>query len=122
MSESEKEMIVLGDRVLIAPAHDTGKTTGGLYLPQGVEKKNTVKSGIIVKTGPGYLIPTPIEKEDWHDQDEKPRYIPLEVQEGDYAIFLKKDAVEIEYEEKKYLILPQSSILTIVRDRIFSNL
>ena len=34
---------------------------------------------------------------------------------GDYAIFLKEAAVEIEFEEKKYLIVPHTAILALVR-------
>ncbi|MEK7864491.1 MAG: co-chaperone GroES, partial [Nitrospirota bacterium] len=46
------------------------------------------------------------------------KYIPLQAAEGDYAIFLKDAAVEIEFEDKKYLIVPHSAILTLVRTDI----
>jgi len=40
---------------------------------------------------------------------------------GDYAIFLRKEAIEIEYEEKKYLVVPQSGILAVVRSKILPD-
>jgi hypothetical protein len=35
---------------------------------------------------------------------------------GDYAIFLRKAAVEIKYEDKTYLVVPQSAVLVLLRD------
>ena len=46
------------------------------------------------------------------------RYVPLQAVEGDYAIFLKDAAMEIEFEEKKYLIVPHSAILALVRTEL----
>lgn len=43
--------------------------------------------------------------------------MPLQVRPGDYAIFLRKEAVEIEYEEKKYIIV-QSAVLAVVREEL----
>jgi len=40
---------------------------------------------------------------------------PLQAKEGDYAIFLREQGVEVEFEEIKYLIVPQSAVLMIVR-------
>ncbi|ERP39188.1 co-chaperone GroES [Chitinivibrio alkaliphilus] len=122
MTHAEKEILVIGDRLLIAPARDGEKTSGGLYLPQSVEKKNAVKSGIVVQTGPGYLIPASLEQDEWHEHEDAPRYIPLQVQKGDFVLFLKKQAIEIEYDEKTYMIVQQSDILTIIRDKILGSL
>ena len=46
------------------------------------------------------------------------KYIPLQANEGDDAIFLRESAVEIEFEEKKYLIVSHSAILALVRIEI----
>ena len=51
---TKKQLIVVGDRVLVKPAEMKGKTHHGLYLPQGVEEKDKVQTGIVIKTGPGY--------------------------------------------------------------------
>ena len=41
--------------------------------------------------------------------------IEKKAEEGDYAIFLKDQSIEIEYDSKKYLIVPQSAILVLIR-------
>jgi co-chaperonin GroES (HSP10) len=46
------------------------------------------------------------------------RYIPLQAKEGDYAMFLREQGVEVEFEGMKYLIVPQSAVLLLVRDEI----
>ena len=42
-------------------------------------------------------------------------YVP-EAQVGDYAIFFRRAAVEITFEDTKYLVVPQAAILTLVRE------
>ncbi len=113
-----KQMIVVGDRVLIIPDSDRDRTEHGLYLPPGVKEKEKVQSGYIVKVGPGFPVPNPsyIDQESWAPTPKEPvKYIPLQAEEGDYAIFIKDQAIEIEYDLKKYLIVPQSAILMLIR-------
>ena len=115
----EKEIIIIGDRLLILPDSEHERTDSGLYLPQGVSEKEKIQTGYVVKTGPGYVIPhTDFSDEDWHGRRNEPVYIPLQVKKGDYAIFMRREAIEIEYEKKKYLIVPQSGILAIVREKL----
>ena len=111
-----KKLIIVGDRVLIKPKTDAGKTAGGLYLPPGVKEKEQIQYGYIVKTGPGYMIPLPVEEEDWKPEEEKVKYVPLQAQEGDLAIFLQKGAFEVVYKSEKYFIVPQASILMLERE------
>jgi len=40
----------------------------------------------------------------------------MQARVGDHAIFFRKAAVEITFEEKKYLVVPQAAILVLVRD------
>jgi co-chaperonin GroES (HSP10) len=121
---SGKQLIVVGDRVLITPDESKEKTNYGLYLPQGIEEKEKIQSGLVVKTGPGYPLPDPSEsgEEPWHQSRRDAKYLPLQVEEGDYVIFLRKTSIEIEFEGKKYIILPQSAILLIVRDDLIGNI
>ena len=42
--------------------------------------------------------------------------LPLQAQEGDLAIFLQKGAIEVMYENEKYFIVPQASILMLERE------
>lgn len=112
--------IVVGDRVLVKPHEESGRTSSGLYLPAGVLEKEKVQSGYVIKVGPGYATSTEIDDEPWKDSSNKVKYIPLQAKEGDLAIFLRKEAVELEFEKEKYLIVPQSAILLLIRNEDFS--
>jgi len=116
----DSELIVVGDRVLILPDSDSERTDAGLYLPQGVKEKEKVQSGIVVKVGPGYPIPDPaaLEVEPWQTPQLEKHYFPLEAKEGDHCIFLRSASIEIEYEGKKYVVVPHSAILVIFRKTI----
>jgi len=112
-----KELIVIGDRVLISPDEGHDKTDTGLYLPQGVYEKEKVQAGTIVKVGPGYPIPdlgSP-EIESWQTPKFETKYFPLQVREHDYCIFLRNSGIEIEFEGKKYIVVPHSAILAVLR-------
>jgi co-chaperonin GroES (HSP10) len=112
-----KKLIVVGDRVLIRPKKSTEKTESGLYLPPGVKEKEKVQTGYIIKTGPGYPIPLPAEEdESWKDKTDEIKYIPLQAKEGDLAIFVQNGTVEVNYENEKFFIVPQASILLLERD------
>jgi hypothetical protein len=41
----------------------------------------------------------------------------MQARAGDYALFFRKAAVEITFEGDTYLVIPQSAILALVRDR-----
>jgi co-chaperonin GroES (HSP10) len=121
--KTKKLLIVVGDRVLIKPDHSKDKTSSGLYLPQGVETKDKVQGGFVHKVGPGYPLPDPAASEEpWEKQRSEPKYLPLQAEEGDYALFLRKTAVEIEFENEKYLLVPQAAILLLVRDNLLDAL
>jgi co-chaperonin GroES (HSP10) len=112
-----RKLIVIGDRVLIRPAKSQEKTKSGLYLPPGVQEKEQIQSGYIIKTGPGYPIPIPVENDEpWKESEEPVRYVPLQAKEGDLALFLQKGAVEVRYQDEKFFIVPQSSILMLERE------
>lgn len=111
-----KKLVVIGDRVLIQPSKPNERTDSGLYLPPGVQEKEKVQQGYVIKTGPGYAIPMPVDEEPWKQQDEQVKYIPLQAREGDIAIFLLSGATEVLYEGEKYFIVPQSAILMLERE------
>jgi chaperonin GroES len=111
-----KKLIVIGDRILIRPSKANERTDSGLYLPPGVQEKEKVQQGYVIKTGPGYAIPMPVEEEQWKGEDEKVKYVPLQAKEGDLAIFLLSGATEVLYEGDKYYIVPQSAILMLERE------
>jgi co-chaperonin GroES (HSP10) len=116
--ESLDKLIVVGDRVLIKPVQLSDKTKGGLFLPTGYKEKEEIQTGYVIRVGPGYPIPAATEEieEPWKKMDEKIKYIPLQAKVGDKAIFLQKGAIEIVYNDEKYYIVPQYSILLLERD------
>ena len=111
-----KKLVVIGDRVLIKLTRPDERTASGLYLPPGVQEKEKVQQGYVIKTGPGYAIPMPIDDEPWKQDDDQVKYVPLQTKEGDLAIFLLSGATEVMYEKEKYFIVPQSAILMLERE------
>lgn len=113
------ELILVGDRVLVSPQTEEGQTQSGLYLPASVKERERVQGGWVVGIGPGYIIPNPqfTEDEPWAPSRPAVRYLPLQAREGDFAFFLRKEAVELEYEEKRYLIVAHHHILALIREQ-----
>ncbi len=111
------ELIIIGDRVLIEPQDGEQQTDSGLYLPATVTEKEKVGSGRIARIGPGHLMPNPdyTEGEPVVNPGEAVRYLPLQAQIGDFAFYLRKESIEIKYQDKNYVILPHSAILALVR-------
>ena len=119
--KAKKKLIVVGDRLLVEADDKEDRTSSGLYLPPTVKERDKVQAGYVVKIGPGYPVHDPnlvIEKSWAAEKKPELKYIPLQAHEGDYAIFLRDSAVEIEFEEKKYLIVPHSAVLALVRTDI----
>ncbi len=110
-----KRLIVVGDRVLIKPKDPSDRTSSGLYLPPTVQEKEEIRTGYVIKVGPGYPIPNPAEDEPWKETEEKVKYMPLQAQEGDVALYLQRNAIEVQYEGEQYVIVPQGSILMLER-------
>ncbi len=118
MKKGNKRLVVIGDRVLVKQEDLEDRTEVGLYLPQTVVEKEEIQSGRVVLTGPGIPLPQPQDTDDepWRSVPTEPKYLPMQAQPGDYALFLKKMAVEIKFEGEKYLIIPHSSIMVLIRE------
>lgn len=116
--ESGKRLIVVGDRVLIAPEEGEDRSRVGLYLPASAVDAQAVQGGKVVATGPGTPIsaPTELGEEPWKIASGEAKYLPVQARVGDYAIFFRRAAVEITFEGNKYLVVPQAAILTLVRE------
>lgn len=112
-----KRLIVVGDRVLIAPEEGEERTNVGLYLPATAIESRQVQGGKIVATGPGtpMIEPASMDDEPWKIRSSEIRYQPMQAEVGDYALFFRKAAVEITFEGKTYLVVPQAAILVLVR-------
>lgn len=121
LSIDNKELdkfLMIGDKVLVKPTNPQGKTKSGLLLPPSVQEGEKLQTGYIIKTGPGIPLPSQTDEDDiWKRNEEKVYYLPLQAKEGDLAIYLQSAGFEVLINEKKYLILPHSSILMLVRDK-----
>ena len=84
----------LADRVLIEPKEAETKTAAGNYIPDTAKEKP--QQGTVVAAGPG-------------KKDE-----PMEVKVGDQVIYGKYAGTEVNFEDKKYLIVKQSDILAVL--------
>ena len=119
MIRGDKQLIVVGDRVLMRLDELEERTEVGLYLPPTALEKENVQSGVVEEVGPGIPLPPKQDDEDvpWADDNarEQMRFIPLQAQKGDHAIFTRKDGVEIKFDGEKYMVVPHGAILVIIR-------
>ena len=116
MKKGDKQLLVVGDRVLVRAEKPENKTKVGLFLPPGVMEKEEVRGGNVVAIGPGQPLPPPSEEhEPWKDGYRSPRFMPMQVGIGDYALFFRKAAIEITFEDDNYLVVPYGAILVLVR-------
>jgi chaperonin GroES len=118
MKKHNKEILVLGDRVLVVPDVGEDRTNVGLYLPKWAVEKESVQGGRIVDVGPGIPMSTPsdIEQEPWKENNRQINYLPIQARVGDYVIFLRKGAIEIKIDDETFLVLPQAAILVVMRE------
>lgn len=115
----DQELIVVGDRVLILPEEGEDRSRVGLYLPPTAIDSQAVQGGTVVATGPGTPIspPTELADEPWKITGTEARFMPVQAEVGDYALFFRRAAVEITFKHRKYLVVPQAAILVLIRPR-----
>ncbi|MFV1988480.1 MAG: co-chaperone GroES [Gemmatimonadota bacterium] len=115
-----KRLIVVGDRVLIEPAEGEDRSKVGLYLPPTAIDRQAVQGGTVVAVGPGTPVGPPAElgDEPWKIGSTEARYMPMQAEHGDYALFFRKASVEITFEHTTYLVVPQGAILALVREEL----
>lgn len=112
-----QKLILIGDRILIKPKVPQSKTKSGLLLPPGVNENEKVLIGFVVKVGPGYPIPSVNDNDEpWKNTSDEPKYVPLQPKQGDQAVYLQNSAIEIEFNNEKYVVVPHSAILLLLRD------
>lgn len=112
-----KQLLVVGDRVLVKLEEGEERTKVGLYLPPTAVDTQAVQGGTIVATGPGWPMPDLADQSDepWRTSARETRFVPMQARPGDFALFFRKAAVEITFEGDKYLVVAQSAILALVR-------
>lgn len=118
MEFPSKQLLVVGDRVLITVEDGDDRTRVGLYLPATAIDAQQVQTGLIVATGPGTPVAdlASLDEEPWRVDARESKNRGMQARVGDHAIFFRKAAVEISFEEKKYLVVPQAAILVLIRD------
>ena len=118
MEFPKKQLLVVGDRVLITVEEGDDRTRVGLYLPPTAIDAQQVQTGLIVATGPGTPVADlgSLDEEPWKIDARESRNRGMQARVGDHAIFFRKAAVEISFEENKYLVVPQAAILVLIRD------
>lgn len=120
MTKPQKRLLVVGDRVLVKVEDGEQRTKVGLYLPPSAIDSQAVQGGDIVSTGPGLAMPDLTDQGDepWRigGSNREARYVPMQARVGDFALFFRKAAVEITFENETYLVVPQAAILALVRD------
>ena len=121
MLRNNKQLIVVGDRVLIQPEEGEERSKVGLYLPPTALDAQAVQGGHIVATGPGQPMPdlgSEQYDEPWRvgGNSRELRFVPMQARTGDFALFFRKAAVEITFEGDRYLVVPQAAILALVRE------
>ena len=118
LKEKDLEKIILiGDHLLIKPTTPAQRTESGLYLPQGMHKKEELRTGYVIKIGPGYPIPM-IQDDDepWKDKRESIKYVPLQPRPGDLAVYLQNGVHELIFNDEEYIIATHRALLMVVRD------
>lgn len=110
---------MVGDKVLIEPSDEADETPSGLLLPATVREKERIRGGYVIQTGPGYVMPNPeyTDEDAWISPKDPVRYLSLQARIGDYALFLRKEAIELTWQERIYLIIPHHAILALVRNQ-----
>lgn len=118
MGDKGKRLIVVGDRVLVKIEEGEDRTKVGLYLPPTAVDSQAVQGGTIIATGPGLPMPDLAEnsEEPWRVAMRETRFVPMQARTGDYALFFRKAAVEITFDGERYLVVPQTAILALVRE------
>ena len=118
MKEKSKRLLVVGDRVLVKPEEGEERSKVGLYLPPTAVDAQAVQGGRIEATGPGLPMPDFGDSSDepWRAALRETRFVPMQARAGDYALFFRKAAVEITFDNERYLVVPQTAILALVRD------
>ena len=89
----------LGDRLIVEVLDDEEQTVSGIVLPDTAKEKP--QRGRVLAVGPG-------------SRDDKGKFVPIDVAEGDEIVFSKYGGTEIRVGTDEYLILRESDVLAKV--------
>jgi len=118
MFMGDKKLIVTGDRILVSPPAAGERTDSGLYVPDSAVDRKKILAGWVEAVGPGYPIPDTDDPstEPWKASG-KPmiRHYPLQVEKGDFVMYVKSASWEIRLDSANYFVVPYSAVLVILR-------
>jgi chaperonin GroES len=86
----------LHDRVLVERIESSGKTKGGIILPDSAREKPM--DGLVVAVGEGIV-------------NDKGVLTSLDLKKGDKVLFAKWGGTEVKIDGKEYMIMKESDIL-----------
>jgi chaperonin GroES len=89
----------LGDRLIVEVLDEEDVTSSGIVLPDTAKEKP--QRGRVLAVGPG-------------SRDDKGKFVPMDVAEGDEIVFSKYGGTEIKVGVDEYLILRESDVLAKV--------
>ena len=89
----------LGDRLIVEVLDEEDVTFSGIVLPDTAKEKP--QRGRVLAVGPG-------------SRDDKGKFVPMDVDEGDEIVFSKYGGTEIKVGTDDYLILRESDVLAKV--------
>ena len=101
MSNTKKEIIPLGDRVLVKPAEKEKKAKSGIIIPDTVDKERP-EMGKVIAVGEGKVT-------------DEGKTIPPKVKVGQTVLFSKYGPDEIKIGDEEYLVVSESNILAIIK-------
>ncbi|MDO8682768.1 MAG: co-chaperone GroES [Armatimonadota bacterium] len=88
----------LGDKVVVKPAEEEEKTSGGIILPDTARKKPY--EGKVIAVGAGRVL----------DDGSRAK---MSVKEGQTVVFSKYGGTEVTVDDEEYIILEEDSIFAI---------
>lgn len=114
------KILLIGDHILIKPTTPNQRTKSGLYLPQGMHQKESLRTGYVIKVGPGYPIPMVQEDDEpWKDKSDAVKYVPLQPKAGDLAVYQQGGTHELVFNDEEYIVASHRALLMVIRDDDF---
>ncbi|MBI5639286.1 MAG: co-chaperone GroES [Nitrospirae bacterium] len=99
----------LNEWVVIEQSEAEERTSGGIIIPEVAKEKP--QWGSVVAAGPGAYKQ---EKDKQGKKEEKKKFIPTEVKQGDRVLYEKYMASEFELDGQKIIMVRESNILGIL--------
>jgi co-chaperonin GroES (HSP10) len=119
----KRTVAVMGIDVLITPiSDDEVSSSGKIIIPERKDGEDPLLKGYVRLKGPGFLLPSFEEPVLENEKDSKPRYVLLDLLEGDLVYYTKRAATEVWLNGKSYVLVPYPAIRLRVREETLNSL